>query len=258
MNKSPLWILSTVPGAARQRFVLVRILAGSFMLAGCGRTPEIAGIHVNPNPVSPGGKAVVALSLHYPRDGISYQWWTSTGTCDPPTTQEPRTTYVAPPQSTPVRLKVSMLYKNRILSERETLFQVADVEVSAPPPPDTGTFAIRLTTIPVYDPRGGGDRTNRIAGKVDGITETNATNYWIIIYTKTIDWWVQPRADLPLTTLSASGELDEMIYKGSEYALLLVTKAFKPADAPSPTPVLPSVDGRKVLKEVRVRGVAPQ
>jgi hypothetical protein len=123
---------------------------------------------------------------------------------------------------------------------------------SQEPPLGTRPQRIELTTIPRYDSRGGPFNTDRIAGRVTGITPSNADDYRIVIYAKTLEWFVQPREDTPFTTLAANGEFDLKIYLGSEYAVLLVSSSY--TNAPPRIPVLPP-RGSQVLEVTRVMGI---
>jgi hypothetical protein len=74
--------------------------------------------------------------------------------------------------------------------------------------------------------KGGPEETDLISGKVTG---TNLTSLQIVIYTKAGGkWWVQPTTENPYTLILSNGTWQNEIYLGNQYAILLVTKSFKP------------------------------
>lgn len=231
------------------------------LLPGCGRGPEsrpsIVAIRVNPNPVQAGSNAIVTLSLQFPCEGMSFRWSSSAGSLNPSTTREPTTTFVAPAAATPARISVVLQLDGRDLCSEEVPVYVSG-PVSAPsnevalPPALTGVARIRITAIPRKDEVGGASSNDRIAGKVEGITATNAAMYRVVIYSKTDDWWVQPTAAAPLTMLNEDGTFEEEIHTGSEYAVLLVPESY--TNAQPRIPVLPGRGTRQVLEVARVRG----
>ena len=105
---------------------------------------------------------------------------------------------------------------------------------------------IQITTVPPSS-EGGPGRMDRIAGVVNAKCEDCS----IVIFALGDVWYVQPWANAPFTSFSASdGKWSTDTHLGSEYAALLVRRTYKP---PSRTATLPAVAG-DVIALIRVRG----
>lgn len=237
-------------------------LAGAF--PGCQRAqrPSIETIRVSPDPIPAGSNALVTLEVAYPAARMAFQWTSSLGTFDPTNTLAPSSTYRAPADGAPVRLTVRLMVAGELQSVRETIVQVVDparsfppqIDITSAPPLPEGSTAIVVTRVPAYDPRGGSTTQGLIAGGVTGISTTNSTDYKLVIYSKTDDWWIQPTIEVPFTDLADNGGFEQTIHTGSEYAVLLVPASLRPGDLPPRTPILPMKDGVRVLRLVRTKG----
>ena len=92
---------------------------------------------------------------------------------------------------------------------------------------------IRFTRIPPYDPKGGDESREAIAGEVTG----GRPGDWIVIYSLTEDTWhVQPTAHDWNTPIEPDGRWGAEIHTGKRYAALLVRSDFKPPDTTSDRP----------------------
>jgi len=89
----------------------------------------------------------------------------------------------------------------------------------------TPEVQITITEVPPYDPVGGGGRTGRIAGKVSGL-KTN--DYYVVIYSFTLTWYVQPTTANPKTKIKPDGTWEAEIQLGSKYAALVVPPDYNP------------------------------
>lgn len=83
---------------------------------------------------------------------------------------------------------------------------------------------------------GGPDTLDRIAGRVTGARPEQ----YIVVYSYSGVWWVQPGPILPLTPIEADGSWKRDIHLGTEYAALLVHAGYEP---PARTDALPGVGG---------------
>jgi hypothetical protein len=84
--------------------------------------------------------------------------------------------------------------------------------------------------------KGGPNETDLISGKATG---PNLTSLQIVIYAKAGGkWWVQPTIENPYTLILSDGSWQNDIYLGNQYAILLVTKSFKPQSTVSTLPQL--------------------
>jgi hypothetical protein len=101
---------------------------------------------------------------------------------------------------------------------------------ASPPPPK-----ISFTKIPDFGP-GNGSQLDPIEGIVQG----GEPGQKIVLYAKSGDWWVQPLADTPLTTVQKDLSWKNRTHPGSDYAALLVRPGFIPWVK---TPELPGVGG---------------
>lgn len=89
----------------------------------------------------------------------------------------------------------------------------------------SGNYEITVTKVAKMG-KGGPEETDLISGKVTG---TNLTSLQIVIYTKAGGkWWVQPTTENPYTLILSNGTWQNEIYLGNQYAIILVTKSFKP------------------------------
>ncbi|PWU19831.1 MAG: hypothetical protein C5B50_05225 [Verrucomicrobia bacterium] len=235
-------------------------LLGSGLL-GCGRdstpAPSIFGIRIAPNPVPVGGKGEITLSVSYPRPHMHFSWTVTGGSLNPTETTNPSTTFVAPEKPTPVRLSVSLEWNGQTVSTREEVVEVvASTETSTFPNALASALGssptmISISTVPRCDPKGGPNSEDDIAGLVKLKDSSASVNdYGVVIYTKTDDWWVQPQASYPISTIGSDGSFKETIHTGSEYAVLLVRKDFQPLPR---IPVLPPRSG-DILEIARVKG----
>jgi len=99
---------------------------------------------------------------------------------------------------------------------------------------------IAITQVPPINP-GGPTRTFPIAGRVRGM---NTAAYKVVIYAYAGGvWWVQPRADAPLTDIEHDGRWQTETHGGSQYAALLVKKTYK---TKATTRTLPKIEGNVV------------
>jgi hypothetical protein len=95
---------------------------------------------------------------------------------------------------------------------------------------------IRITQVPQ---RGSGpDRVETIAGTVKGV---NFGQHKVLLYARTNQWYVQPYADSPYTTIDEHGKWKADTHLGSEYAALLVKSSH--SNAPGTASTLPPVGG---------------
>jgi hypothetical protein len=82
---------------------------------------------------------------------------------------------------------------------------------------------IEFTTVPPTGP-GGPTKTETIAGRVTGARPEQR----IVLYAKSGQWWVQPFANAPYTSINSSSAWSSPTHLGSEYAALLVDSKYVP------------------------------
>jgi len=234
------------------------VVAGGFLI-GCGQsnqTPAILGIRISPNPVRAGEKSEITLSIAYPCAGTSYSWTASDGSFNPAEANVPSTTFIAPIRPTPVRISVELKLQGQTVSTKEEIVQVVAPDDESkhngqPADEQDSSTLISITKVPRDDPNGGPNSEDDISGMVKvNVLSGSPSGYALVIYAKTDDWWVQPQAKYPLTTINANGSFHETIHTGSEYAVFLVKTSFQPLPR---VPVLPP-HGGDIIEIARLKG----
>jgi hypothetical protein len=104
---------------------------------------------------------------------------------------------------------------------------------------------IEFTRVPEAR-EGGPDRLEIVAGKVVGARPGEQ----IVLFAKSGQWWVQPFANQPFTTIRDDSTWQGTTHLGTEYAALLVDPTYRP---PARTSILPPV-GNGVLSVATVEG----
>jgi hypothetical protein len=84
---------------------------------------------------------------------------------------------------------------------------------------------IRITQVPPYDPQGGPDKMDTVAGIASA---DNVTQYKVVVFVRTNTWYVQPYAASPYTSIENDGKWRTDIHLGMEYAALLVRPSYSP------------------------------
>jgi len=84
--------------------------------------------------------------------------------------------------------------------------------------------SIQFTKVPLAG-EGGPDKLDRIEGRVTGALPGQQ----IVLFTRSGQWWVQPLADHPFTTIQPDSTWKSSIHFGTEYAALLVDPGFQPS-----------------------------
>jgi hypothetical protein len=73
----------------------------------------------------------------------------------------------------------------------------------------------------LYDENGGDATKTQIVGEVTG---PDPEQFWVVLYVRTDDWYVQPLATSPYTDVDEAGNWSAWIHSGVQYAALLVAK----------------------------------
>ena len=107
------------------------------------------------------------------------------------------------------------------------------------------TPAITVTTVPQWD-TGGPNRMRPIAGTVTGPN----CDCQLVIFAHGDIWYVQPWTTVPYTVIKRDGSWSTTTHLGTEYAVFLVRKSYRP---PAITRTLPRLSG-DVLAMTRVPG----
>jgi hypothetical protein len=91
-------------------------------------------------------------------------------------------------------------------------------------PVKTAKPAIEVTTIPVSS-IGGPDQMDEISGKVRNASQGQQ----IVLYARSGVWWIQPFANQPFTRIQSDSTWKNFTHLGTEYAVLLVDRDYRPA-----------------------------
>jgi hypothetical protein len=95
--------------------------------------------------------------------------------------------------------------------------------------------SIEFTTIP---PAGAGNANALVS--IGGTVKGAAPGQRIVLYAKSVVWWVQPTVGRPFTEIEADSHWNSPIHPGSAYAALLVDSTYQP---PAKVDELPSEGG---------------
>lgn len=136
---------------------------------------------------------------------------------------------------------------------------VSPLPTSLPSPrtnPSPQSVRITISAVPRYDPVGGPNSRDRIAGKVSGV---KPEEYSVVIYSFTKFWYVQPTTDHPNTQFNSDGNWNAEIQTGTRYAALVMPRYHKP---PFTTTISPTQLDRVVasaeVEGKRIRRAVPQ
>jgi hypothetical protein len=93
---------------------------------------------------------------------------------------------------------------------------------------------IEVTDLPPYDPVGGTNSHGHIAGTVSG---ARSPEFSVVIYSFTVEWYVQPSMADPKTRIESDGRWSADIKTGTRYTVLIVPRNYQPL---SPIPTNPT------------------
>lgn len=199
------------------------------LVSGCHEV-DVAALKVTPSAVEVGAMAQVDARVRHPASArVVYRWRAQRGYCDPETTTEPSTGYIAPSEPGEDQVTVEALGSN------DELFDIATARVfiraaeqSLDPSVAEVEPRIEVTTVPPYDPVGGPSSRATIAGFVSGLSDP--AEYRLVLYAYTDFYYVQPLTSAPFIRIDSSGRWSTWTHTGSHYLLLLVPSDYQPQD----------------------------
>lgn len=106
-----------------------------------------------------------------------------------------------------------------------------------------GQPRIELTNVPPVA-RGGTQDLDVISGRVTGAN----SEHRVVLYARSGEWYVQPYADKPFTSINADSTFHSPTHLGTEYAALLVERDYVP---PSVTVSIPTPGGGVLAVAIR-------
>lgn|GEM_PF-2360274 len=201
-------------------------------------------LEATPTPEYP-GRLVVRAQVAGRLAGLTYRWYTVTGSCRPQSGPEPVTEFRFGPGATRDRVLVEVWRDSTWLARNEIIVQLdtARAERAAGPPPD---LRVRITDVPPYDADGGPDTRANIAGRVEGQVPRDLR---VVLYARADSWYLQPTPNA-LHAIGAGGQWASWTHTGSSYAALVVRAGFEPV---ARLDMLPAVGG-DVLARTIVEG----
>jgi hypothetical protein len=242
------------------------VLAALLPLLGCARDPSVSDFRFLPRgPIRVGETVQVEAVIDYPPGSGEYRWLAQGGYCDPQKSTRPATRYVAQ-QAGKNRLTLQILRLGTVVRETSGVIvvepateRVVTVAANSPPPqgaqggpgtqhPSAPRVSIEVTEIPRYDPVGGPDSSDQIAGVVTGA----APQHRIVLYACTNICFVQPLIAAPFTDIDTRGRWSNWTHTGTHYVVLVVGPEFDAQPTmPRPNAPLPGVISRLVVEGKR-------
>lgn len=207
---------------------------------------------------SPGRDVVVQLETHRPQaydarqievqamvvglqTGLHYKWFSVNGDFDPQESYEPKTQFTFASSSLRDRIWVEVWRDNAKVAE-----SALDVNVDARPL-SSGEKApvpeITITRIPRYQPEGGPDTRDTIAGTV---RTPLPGDYKVVVYARADAWYIQP-TPFSMQPIEGDSTWKTWTHTGSSYAALVVRKTYKPMTR---LDVLPQIDADVLARAV--------
>ena len=179
-----------------------------------------------------------------PQTGLHYKWFSVNGDFDPQETYEPKTQFMFAPSSARDRIWVEVWRDNAKVAE-----SALDVNVDTRPRSSNEKAPvpeITITRIPRYQPEGGPDTRDTIAGTV---RTPLPRDYNVVVYARADAWYIQP-TPFSMQPIETDSSWRTWTHTGSSYAVLVVRKSYKPMTR---LDVLPQVDA-DVLSRAVVEG----
>jgi hypothetical protein len=179
-----------------------------------------------------------------PQTGLHYKWFSVNGDFDPQDSSEPKTQFTFAPNSARDRVWVEVWRDNAKVAEN-----ALEVNVDASPrvANEKGPVPVlTITRVPRYQPEGGPDTRDTIAGTV---RTPLASDYKVIVYARADAWYIQP-TPFAMQPIESDNTWQTWTHTGSSYAALVVRTTYKPLTR---LDVLPQI-GADVLARAIVDG----
>ena len=181
-----------------------------------------------------------------PQMGLHYKWFSVNGDFDPQESYEPKTQFTFAPNAARDRIWVEVWRDNQKVAESEL-----DVHVDARPRATNEKAPVpelTITRVPRYQPEGGPDTRDTIAGTVRAPL---AGDYKVVVYARADAWYIQP-TPFAMQPIESDKTWETWTHTGSSYAALVVRTTYKPLTRLDVLPQLDEdvlaraiVDGRK-------------
>jgi hypothetical protein len=221
------------------------VLGFIVLSAGCapGRDVQVQLEMHRPQAYDPRLVEVQAMVLG-PQTGLNYKWFSVEGDFEPQESYEPKTQFTFAPNSVRDRIWVEVWRNYQKVAE-----SALDVNVEARPSSSNEKVPVpelTITRVPRYQPEGGPDTRDTIAGTV---RTPVASDYKVIVYARADAWYIQP-TPFSMQPIEGDNTWQSWTHTGSSYAALVVRKTYKPLTR---LDVLPQIDA-DVLSRAVVEG----
>lgn len=157
-----------------------------------------------------------------PQTGLHYKWFSVNGDFDPQESDEPKTQFTFAPTGERDRVWVEVWRDNQKVAESQL-----DVNVDARPRvvnEKAPVPELTITRVPRYQPEGGPDTRDTIAGMV---RTPLASDYKVIVYARADAWYIQP-TPFAMQPIESDNTWETWTHTGSSYAALVVRTTYKP------------------------------
>jgi hypothetical protein len=176
-----------------------------------------------------------------PQTGLHYKWFSVDGDFDPQQSYEPKTQFTFALNSARDRIWVEVWRDNEKVAE-----SALDVEVDTHPAVSKETAPVpelAISRIPRYDPAGGPDTRDTIAGT---IRTPLASDYRVVVYARADAWYIQP-TPFAMQPIGGDNKWQTWTHTGSSYAALVVRSTYKPLTR---LDMLPQVDADVLARAI--------
>lgn len=246
------------------------LMALGILCAGCHHidephTNEKLTLRLSALPIGESGRYRLIAEAEGPLAGLKYRFYSDDGACEPEISERPESVFSPPPGAKNEAIKVTVEALRDDVPVQSAHYTIrVSAAVAGPHPPEpaaieptpgtpqepsaSGGAAVEITRIPGYDPSGGPDSRNDIAGVVRGVADPEA--YRVVLYARTDLWYVQPLLGSTIQ-INSDGTWSSWTHGGAEYGALLVRRGYRPS---STLGALPAKDGARVIAETQRTG----
>jgi hypothetical protein len=228
----------------RAQHGMVVVVAFAVVSAGCAASRDILVQVETHKPQAYDARQIeVQAMVVGPQTGLHYKWFSVNGDFDPQESYEPKSQFSFAPNAVRDRIWVEVWRDYEKVAESALDVSLAPVPRATEKAP---VAQLTITRVPRYQPEGGPDTRDTIAGRV----RTPVTgDYKVVVYARADAWYIQP-TPFAMQPIEADSTWKTWTHTGSSYAALVVRKTYKPLTR---LDVLPQIDA-DVLSRAIVEG----
>jgi hypothetical protein len=227
---------------------LVALGVVALLSQDCSRGKDIlVQLETHKPPVDDPRQLEVQAMVLGPQTGLRYKWFSVNGDFDPQDSYVPKTQFTFAVNAPRDRIWVEVWRDAQKIAESQ-------LDITTDTRPQTAgakapDASITIDRVPKYQPAGGPDTRDTIAGTVH---IKDPADYRVVVYARADAWYIQP-TPFALQTIQNDNTWQTWTHTGSNYAVLVVRKSYKPMTR---LDVLPPVDA-DVLSRAIVEGKKP-